>query len=291
MHPKKPLSLFFNYLLVNVMTNITFIAVGLIAYWLLPGQVWPSEILILIVAFFLLVKAGTISFVLWQVHKQARLSKAAGTHIIGFYYGRFYGLVTGAVLGRAIAGEIGMVVGTVAFFLAGSWIGPSTGRLFGGLVDRAFPTVEPLHLPLETASLPKKLLLGLYGGLTPFLFVDTAMRIELNDLPVSRLPGDWLPEAQIILLVFWLYSMIVPWLLKAQLVKATTARRLPIARSVFWMGLIFAHMPMTYGYILFLMGASIPELFLIALACSAAAVVWSIYNGPDFESLTGSAGA
>lgn len=294
MKPKRTLPPSIYYLLVSLLINLTFLAVGTLAFAALPGPLEPDPTLALIVLGVLLIKAAVVSVVTGTLHKGGRLDRTTGATFVGYYYARFFGTAIGAFLGMEIGADInaatgakfgpeaGLAIGAVTLFLAGRWIGPRLGRFLGRLVDRGFSLPESLLPARKVPSPSQKLFIGLYGGLCPLLFVLLALFFEWNDIQVSGLlPGEWLPAARAVVLVVSLLSVLAPWLLRAQVTKAYTEKGLAADFGVFWIGIVFSVVPVIYGFLLFVMGAPFAELFLLAAACSAAAVIWSLINNPQ----------
>jgi hypothetical protein len=72
--------------------------------------------------------------------------------------------------------------------------------------------------------------------------------------------------------VLSLFSLVVPWFMQ----KRMSQKQIPnVAFIVFWLGSALSIAPVLYGFLLFLLGASIVELGIFAVASSLSAMIWS----------------
>ncbi|MFN2303138.1 MAG: hypothetical protein ACK2TV_05330, partial [Anaerolineales bacterium] len=96
-----------------------------------------SGIGLYIVIFLLLWKGVLVGFISWFMHKEKN-SKDFLVKFIGMYLGRFFGVFIGGFLGYRIFNTfdqldiIGFIIGALAFYFAGRWIGSQVSPLIGG---------------------------------------------------------------------------------------------------------------------------------------------------------------
>ena len=136
---KRTVSPFLYFILISSLTNLVFLLIGMVGLALFSVKL--SGIGLLIIVFLLLWKGALVGFVSWFSHKKAN-NKDFLVKFIGIYLGRFFGIIIGGFLGYEIADTlklsnlIGFVIGTLAFYFAGRWIGSKISTLIGAQLDK-----------------------------------------------------------------------------------------------------------------------------------------------------------
>jgi hypothetical protein len=203
---------------------------------------------------------------------------------IGIYLGRFYGLLIGGFLGARIAGMfrqadiIGFMIGALAFYFAGRWVGSKTSITIGNLLDKVFSFTKADEQEKVVEAKPlKDIFLALYIVVLPLLFVVIALLLNYYDVPIGYLV-EWLPISRIIVIALSIFSIASPWLIRKRGLKFQSTAALSES-TISWLGVTLSIIPAVYGFILFVaMGASIIELCLFAITSFFAAIIWSANN-------------
>ncbi|HNE06202.1 MAG TPA: hypothetical protein PLT08_16875 [Anaerolineales bacterium] len=207
---------------------------------------------------------------------------------IGIYLGRFFGIILGGFLGHEVADTlkqsnlIGVIIGALAFYFAGRWIGSKISVLIGSQLDKvlSIPESQATVNIVETKSTSRFASIGfiLYGVILPFLLVVIGLLMDYFDIPIGYLP-ELLPVSRIVVILFSIFSICAPWFLKSRWISKYQTLTSSPESIVYWLGLVFSIVPAIYGFVLFLaMGASIIELCLYAAASSIAAIIWNMNN-------------
>jgi hypothetical protein len=133
------------YLLAAGVTNLAFALVGAIIYISVSPLLKVDPILIGIIIFILLQKSLIVGGVTYWLQKQSIPTTISGARVIGYYFGRLYGFLIGAFLGSKIAGWIGAIVGAIALYFVGRWIGFKVGAAISRLLDDRFLSAKTLE--------------------------------------------------------------------------------------------------------------------------------------------------
>lgn len=273
------------FILISSLTNLTFLVAGIVLLALFSVKL--SGYLLQIIIFLILWKGALVGFGSWFSHKKAN-NKDFLVKFIGIYLGHFFGILIGGFLGYEIADTfkqsnfIGIVIGALAFYFAGRWVGSKISTLIGTQLDKVFSIPEPqvTENVTDTRSANRFVSIGfiLYGVVLPFLFVIIGLLMEYFDVPIGYLP-ELLPVSRIVVIVFSIFLICAPWLLKSRWTnKYQTMTSSPEA-IVYWLGLVFSIGPAIYGFVLFLtMGTSIFELCVYAIVSSIVAIIWNMNN-------------
>jgi hypothetical protein len=246
-----------------------------------------SGIGLLIIIFLLLWKGALVGFVSWFSHKKAS-NKDFLVKFIGIYLGRFFGIFIGGFVGAKIstifkqADIIGFIIGALAFYFAGRWIGSKISTLIGAQLDKVLtiPESQAIVNIADTKSTSRFASMGftLYGVILPFFLVIIGLLMNYFEVPIGYLP-ELLPVSRIVVIVFSIFSISAPWLLKSRWISKYQTMTSSPESIVYWLGLVFSIVPAIYGFVLFLaMGASIVELCFYAIASSIAAIIWNMNN-------------
>jgi len=282
---RKPISSLLYFILISSLTNLTFLVAGIALLALFSFQLTGFALQIII--FLLLWKGGLVGLVAWFSHKKA-YNKEFLVKFVGIYLGRFFGIFVGGFLGARIsnmlkqADIIGFIVGALAFYFAGRWIGSKVSVLIGEQLDKVFyisetPESEKIA-DVKSANRFTLIAFILYSVVLPLLFVIIGLLINYFDIPIGYLT-ELLPISRIVVIAFSIFSVCSPWLMKNRwLTKFQTTTSSPES-VIYWLGLVFSIVPVVYGFILFIaMGASIIELCFYAAVSSIAAIIWSMNN-------------
>lgn len=282
---QKTISPFFYFILISSLTNLVFLLIGMVEFALFSVKLSGTGLLIII--FLLLWKGALVGFVSWFSHKKTN-NKDFLVKFIGIYLGRFSGILIGGFLGYEIANTfkqsnfIGFVVGALAFYFLGRWIGSKISTLIGTQLDKviSIPESQTIENVADTKSASRLISIGfiLYGVVLPFLLVLIGLLMNYFDVPIGYLP-ELLPVSRIVVIVFSIFSICAPWLLKSRWISKYQTMASSPESIVYWLGLVFSIAPAVYGFVLFLaMGASIIELCFYAVASSIAAIIWNMNN-------------
>jgi len=281
---KKPVSPLLYYVLISSLTNLAFIMVGIAVLALFSLKL--TSIAVQIIVFLLLWKGALVGFVTWISHKRS-FHKEYLMKFIGIYLGRFFGIFVGGFLGVRIsailkqADLIGFIVGALAFYFAGRWIGSRVSTIIGGQLDKVFfvPETEKI-VEAKSSKGFFSIAFALYFVILPWLLVTVGLLMNYFDLPIGTLT-EYLSISRIIAIALSAYSICAPWVLENRwLVKIQAVTSSPES-AIFWLGLTLSIVPALYGFILFIaMGASILELSIFAAISSIAAIIWSMNKIP-----------
>jgi hypothetical protein len=246
-----------------------------------------SGIGLLIIVFLLLWKGALVGFVSWFSHKKAN-NKDFLVMFIGLYLGRFFGIIIGGFIGYEVADTlkqsnlIGFVIGALAFYFAGRWIGSKISTLIGAQLDKVLfiPESQTTVNIVDTKSTSRFASIGfiLYGVILPFLLVIIGLLMNYFEVPIGYLP-ELFHVSRIVVIVFSIFSISAPWLLKSRWISKYQTMTSSSESIVYLLGLVFSIVPAIYGFVLFLaMGASIVELCFYAVVSSIAATIWNMNN-------------
>jgi len=282
---KRTISPLLYFILISSLTNLTFLVAGivLLAFFSVKLSGFGLQIII----FLLLWKGALVGFVSWFLHKKAN-NKDFLVKFIGMYLGRFFGIFIGGFVGAKIsaifkqADIIGFIIGALAFYFAGRWIGSKVSILMGQQLDKVFsiPETQEVEKIADTKLANRFASIGfiLYGVILPFLLVIIGLSMNYFDVPIGYLP-ELLPISRIVVIVFSIFSICAPWLLKNRWLNKYQTMTSSPESIVYWLGLVFSIVPVVYGFVLFLaMGASIVELCFYAIVSSIAAIIWNMNN-------------
>lgn len=275
---KRTMSLLIYYLLTASLTNLVFVAFGTIVFILLSPTFKLDKILILVILYIFVQKSLIVGYVTNSAHKQGRFDKVSGTRFVGFYFGRFFGLIIGAFIGSQIAKGIGAIVGALTLYFVGRWIGSKIGFFIGHLLDSNLPVADIQEKVIAKPSPSKRLFIILYAAIFPLLMVLLALFFKFNNIQPSVISNDSLSTARMIVVTLSIFSLVAPWLIQ----KSISQQRIPnSAFTLFWLGLALSVAPVIYGFLLFILGASIIELGVFAVASSLAAIIWSVKTNAE----------
>jgi MFS family permease len=289
---RKAISPLLYYTLISSLTNLILIVVGIVAFALSSLRT-NDKTVIIIIAIVLLWKGGIVGLATWLFHKKFH-NKEFAVKFIGFYLGRFFGILIGGFLGvritnlMGVASILGFIVGALALYFVGRWIGPIVSITIGSQLDTMFSLTETHELEKSVeAKPPKKFFLVLYGVVLPLLFLVIGLLINCLDIPVSHLV-ELLPISRIIAIVFSILSIGFPWLIRKRwLIKFQSNTFSPESVTP-WLGLAFSVVPSVYGFALFIgMGASTIELCFFTMTSSIAAIIWSVSDPTLKEQIIG----
>jgi hypothetical protein len=271
----------FFYLLESSLINIACITVGAIVLILLSTIIKINTLTVLIILYVLLEKGVIIGLVTSYFHTRSFFNKESGSKFIGFYFGRFYGMIIGALVGWELARIIGLVIGAISFYFLGRWIGPKLGNLTHRLISSKFSVAEPNPGPVVKSIPSKNGLTILYAVILPLVFIVIALIFNFLHMDIAVLPGYWLPVARIGLITLSVFFILYPWFMPKRKIQTQTIKNnmgLTSEFIYFLIGMLFAFVPVIYGFLLFCMGASIYEFCLYVIVSSTAVIIWSVNN-------------
>jgi len=280
---RKAISPLLYYTLLSGLTNLTFFVVGVVAFALSSLRI-TDKVVVIAIAILLLWKGGLVGFVSWLFHKKSH-NKEFAVKFIGLYLGRFFGIFIGGFIGARIAymlrqaDIIGFIIGALALYFIGWWIGSKVSISIGGQLDKVFSISETQGLEkVVEAKPPNRFVLVLYIMVLPLLFVIIGLLINYFDIPVGYLV-ELLPISRIMVIALSIFSISYPWIMRKRwLMKFQSTTSSPESVTS-WLGLSLSVVPAGYGIILFFaMGASLIELCFFAAASSVAAIIWSANN-------------
>jgi hypothetical protein len=282
---KRTISPFWYFILISSLTNFVFLLIGMVGLALFSVKLSGTGLLIII--FLLVWKGALVGFVSWFSHKKAN-NKDFLVKFIGIYLGRFFGIILGGFLGYEVAETlklsnlIGFVIGALAFYFAGRWAGSKISTFIGLQLDKvlSIPESQAIANIVDTKSTSRFASMGfiLYGVILPFLLVVIGLLMNYFDVPIGYLP-ELLPVSRIVVIVFSIFSVCAPWLLKSRWISKYQTMTSSPESVIYWLGLVFSIVPAIYGFVLFLaMGASIVELCFYAVVSSIAAIIWNMKN-------------
>ena len=269
---KRTMSLLYYYLLLSGLTNLVFVAIWAILFFLAPeAELDPLTATLLL--FFLILKSLLVGTLVHAAQKRGSVDLVSGTRFVGMYLGRFFGLILGAYAGARLAGLVGAIAGGVLLYFAGRWVGPELSKLIGHLLEHNLPANDAAGF-LANRPLPaRRLLITLYAVVFPLLLLLVAVYLRGADITFEGFPTGWLPTARWVVIAISMYSLAAPWLIKRRMSK--NPKPIPFI-DMFWVDLGLSLVPAIYGFILFTLGASIVELGIFAAVSSVAAIYWSI---------------
>ncbi len=93
-----------------------------------------------------------------------------------------------------------------------------------------------------------------------------------NHIPLPSSSPNALLTTRIIVIALSLFSLVAPWLIQSRMSQKQGPNS---AFSLFWIGLGLSFAPVIYGFLLFLLGASLFELGAFTVVSSLAAIIWS----------------
>jgi hypothetical protein len=283
---KRTISPLLYFILIASLTNLVFLGLGMAVLAILSFDLSTFGLQILM--FLLLWKGALVGFLSWFWHKRAN-NKDFLVKFIGIYLGRFFGIFIGGFLGGRIFNTlelstlIGFIIGALAFYFAGRWIGSRVSTLIGQQLEKIFdlPETQKPENIADVRSISRFAYIGfiIYGTILPFLLVLIGLSINYFDVPIGYLT-ELLPLARIIVIVLSIFSICSPWLMKNRWLNKYQTKTSSPESMVYLLGLILSIVPVIYGFLLFVaMGASIFELCLYAVISSVAAIFWSANHG------------
>jgi|RhiMetdeSRZDD1v2_1073273.scaffolds.fasta_scaffold113560_4 hypothetical protein len=269
---KRMISPLLYYLLTAGLTSLVFVALGTTVFMLFSPVLKLDTILIGAIIFVLVQKSLIVGYVTYSFHKEGRFDKVSGTRVIGFYFGRLFGLLIGAFIGSKIAGGIGTLIGALAFYFVGRWVGFKVGFVIGRLLDKNLPVADISENVVAQSSLSKRSFVIAYAAIFPLLMVLLGLFFKFNRIQFPSSSPNTLLTARIIVVVLSLVSLVAPWFIQSRM----SQKQIPNSMfNLFWLGLALSVAPTIYGFLLFILGASILELGVFAFASSLAAIIWS----------------
>jgi hypothetical protein len=189
---RKEISTLLYYMLLSSLTSIVFIVAGLVLFALSSLRI-TDPIGIVIISALLVWKGALVGFVTWSFHKKSHNQEFA-VKFIGLYLGRFYGTFIGGFLGARIAGMFrqadifGFIVGALAFYFAGRWIGSTTSVTISGLLDKVFSITKTEEQEKVVEAKPlKRVFLVVYIVVLPLLLVVVALLLKYFSVPIGYL--------------------------------------------------------------------------------------------------------
>jgi hypothetical protein len=269
---RRVMSLPVYYLLTAGLTNLVFVAFGAIVFILLSPTFKLDTVLIIVILYIIVQKSLIVGYVTYSAHKQGRFDKVSGTRFVGFYFGRFFGLIIGAFIGSQMAKGIGAIIGAITLYFVGRWMGSKIGFFIGHLLDNNLPVADMQEKVIAQPSPPKRLFIILYAAIFPLLMVLLGLFFKFNNIQSAEISNDSLSTARIVVVTLSVFSLVAPWLIQ----KSMSRRGIPDSGfNLFWLGLALSVAPVIYGFLLFILGASIIELGVFAVTSSLAAIIWS----------------
>jgi hypothetical protein len=283
---KKTISPLLYFILISSLTNLVFLAVGIVLLALFSVKL--SSFGLQIIMFLLLWKGVLVGFVAWFSHKRAN-NKDFLVTFIGIYLGRFFGLLIGGFVGAQIfeainqSGIIGLIVGALALYFAGRWIGSKVSMQIGKQLERVFyvPGTQISEKIVDIKSTNRFAVIGfiMYGVLLPILLVIVGLLRNYFKVLISGFT-EWLSISRLVVIALSIFSVGYPWLMRKRWLTKFQSKMSSPESAIYWAGLVFSIIPVVYGFLLFIiMGASILELCVYAIVSSVAAILWSINNG------------
>jgi hypothetical protein len=271
------------FILVSSLTNLTFLIAGIAL--LAPFSVNFSSAVLQIIIILLLWKGVLVGLVSWLIHKKAN-NKDFLVMFIGMYLGRFLGILIGGFLGARILNSykqpeiFGIIVGALAVYFVGRWIGAKVSIQIGRQVDKVFYIKETQEagntLYIKFSNKFASLAFIVYGVILPLLFVFLGLMINYIQIPINY-HTEFLPISRVIVIVLSILTICLPWLFKNRWLNKYHAMKSPPESVFYWLGLTFSIFPVIYGFILFMaIGISIIELCLYAAVGSISAIIWTM---------------
>jgi hypothetical protein len=293
-NPKRVISPLLYFILISSLTNLVFLLIGMVGLALFSVKL--TGIGLLIIIFLLVWKGALVGFVSWFSHKKVN-NKDFLVKFIGIYLGRFFGIIIGGFLGYEVTDTlkqsnlIGFVIGALAFYFAGRWIGSRISTIIGAQLDKvlSIPESQATVNVADTKSSSRFVSISfiLYGVIFPFLLVVIGLLMNYFDVPIGYLP-ELLPVSRIVVIVFSIFSICAPWILKSRWTSKYQAMTSSPESIVYWLGLVFSIVPAIYSFVLFLaMGTSIVELCFYAIVSSVAVTIWNMNNGVSIKPKAG----
>ncbi len=174
---------------------------------------------------------------------------------------------------------IGFIVGALAFYFAGRWVGSKTSITIGSLLDKVFSITKTEEQEKVVEAKPLiSVFLAMYIVVLPLLFVVIALLLKYYDVPLGY-HIEWLPISRLIAIALSLFSIGYPWLMRKRWLKRFQSITSSPETIISRLGLVLSIIPSTYGIILFVgMGATIIELCIFAMTSSFMALIWSAKN-------------
>lgn len=275
---KKTISPLVYFVILTSLINLIFILIGIAI--LAPLYIKLDHIAVIVIVILLLWKGVVVGYITWLFQKQSH-NKEFAVKFIGLYYGRFFGIIIGGFWGGRIAlilrqaDIIGFLIGALALYFIGRWIGPKVSIAIDNLLDKVVSIPEYQVQPIVLKTTPLiRFILFLSVAVLPWLLVVIALVLNYFDIPRTFFV-EWLPIARIIVIVLSVYSICYPllmkkgWLIKLRRKISSPESYIPL------LGLSLSVVPVIYGMVLFLaMGTSIIELCVYAVISSTVAIVW-----------------
>ena len=266
---KKLTSPFLFYFSITVLTNLVFLAIVSSLSLILFHTIKVKSIIIYGLLIFLLFRIVIVS---WMISKRFSVGQISNSRFIGIYFGRYFGLLIGGMLGYKIASGVWMLVGALAFYFVGRWIGSHVGHSINSLVERYYSIPDTHKLEIVTANRPKRSHF-IYYVILPWLLVLAVVLFMIFDIRLSYVP-ELLPFARVIAILLSILIITFSWLAaNGWLPNSLTARSLTELESV-TLGRNLSILPVIFGFILYALGASLLEMVCFALASSFTAWYW-----------------
>ena len=192
----------------------------------------------------------------------------------GLFQGRLGGLFVGGMAGFEIGNGIGAILGALIFYFLGLWIGPKVSKEIANWIERNYDVLEVQTdqvAPKERGIFPSA-----YVLLFPFVFVIFGFLLKGIPIDVDFDP-QYLPVARIVAVMFSLLTIGSLYWIKYLMVREMKIKETP-AIDLLFIGTFFSVAPMIYGFILFLIGASLFEFIIFAGVSEIAGIIWLVYE-------------
>jgi predicted MFS family arabinose efflux permease len=144
---RKAIAPFLYYTIVSSLTSLVFIVVGLFVFTLLSYRITNAFAITVILVLLLWKDVIVAGFMTWSFHKYSD-NKDFAVKYIGLYLGHFYGIFIGGFLGARIANLLGLadiigfMIGALALYFIGRWIGSRVSITIGDQVDKVVSLKE-----------------------------------------------------------------------------------------------------------------------------------------------------
>ncbi|MBN2501218.1 MAG: hypothetical protein JXB38_10600 [Anaerolineales bacterium] len=257
------------YTLVSTITSAVFGLIGLLGL-LLAGILSVLAAMILAIMYLFLgiiIGLGIGAFA-------KRLTKEMKVKGFGLFQGRLAGLFVGGMVGGEIANCIGAVLGALAFYFLGRWMGPKVSCAVANWIERSYivPEVQPDRVVSKgTGVFPSVFFLML-----PFFFLFVEYMVSYFQIEADFMP-EYLTVGRVIAILISALVLGLPWLLKFKARRDIQSDKLhPIDFPFF--GVVLSIIPSFYGFILFFFGASMLEYIPYAAVSVIAGIIWLVYE-------------
>ena len=137
---------------------------------------------------------------------------------------------------------IGIIVGALAFYFAGRWIGAKVSILISSQLDKAFYNKETQEagniLYIKFSNKFASLAFILYGVILPLMVVILGLLINYIKIPIIY-HTELLPISRTIVIVLSILSICLPWLFKNRWLNKFQAMKSPAEISFLLAGIEF----------------------------------------------------